>query len=49
MVTLKLICDSCGKEMNLNAKEYEDHIKENHKTKINVKSIYFNTTIWRQL
>lgn len=46
---IKLICKSCGMTMNLNKKEYERHIKDNHKSKVNVKEMYFNTIIWRKL
>jgi len=46
---LKIWCDSCGHEMNLDPKEYEEHIRKYHPKKVNNKRMCFNATIWRWL
>ena len=44
---LKIFCSSCGEEIEFNKRSYEEHIKKFHPKKINVKSMYFNASIWR--
>ena len=44
---LILICDSCGENIKLDEDEYEKHIIKNHKSKINVKNMWFNASINR--
>lgn len=47
MVKLELVCKSCGQRMNFDKKDYEKHIQNNHKSKINRKEQYFNVWIIR--
>lgn len=51
---LTLICESCfanrkPSEIDFNRDSYEEHIKKYHSKKVNVKNMFFNCSILREI
>lgn len=48
-IVLTIQCDSCNEEIPFDKIEYERHIHQNHRTKINNKHMCFKAHIWRSV